>query len=855
MKNNLKKYLSLSSAFVAVGVSANAQVVYTDVNPDLAVPGNNDHADSFYDIDIDNDSNIDFQLGLHNVNDTVIQSTGGQLITSFGAVWIIGNQPLNQAIYSFTTNTGSNTNLFAQPFDAGNIVSAGAGNFGSWGYLGVQSYWLFTDSTRNIPGGKGDLGNFPDAGDKHIAIQFSPNGTDVHYGWIRVNVNAKNRGFTLRDYAYNATPNAPITIGDLCSTVTIQDSVSSCDSAVVNGKAYFTSQTVTDTLVSQYGCDSIVNTEVTILPNTIAGTLSDTTNIIEFNDLQIINNSTNATSVQWQVNTGGGFVNITDGDGYTGGTYSGATTDTLSMNNVFSANTGNLYRVVAVGLCSTDTTNYTFLNVNAGTPGASYLKAPYDGKTNVQTWGTFYVQSISGASQYTMQVSEDSSFESVDYTFSSSNNKFSVSNLLYNKVYYARVLTDLDETYGASSSFTTTPVPITRLTSPANGATNLELGDFANCSFPDTDVDQIIYEFNTDPGFSAGSAIFDTNTAVASNVSNRSSRSYSDIGLSTGVTYYVRVKSNATSHSAFGGFSSSRSFEIAGTDVLSSMTSPADASVDIRTFPKIYFKEIAGATSYTVDLSTDSNFGTIDFSETVTTYKGIQFSGLSYNSTYYVRVQADGGSYGETKSFTTVATPVCYIGNISDGATGITLTKRLYVNWQDTGVDEIIYELNTDPGFGTGTAIMDTSYGGSRISKTFSDLGLAGSTTYYARVKSNATGLGVFGTYSSSISFTTVASRPQARVSANTINDNSVFATKFDVFPNPFSNILNIKVESEKQEKLNVRVSDLSGKIVYESNNHQTNQSIQIGEELVQGMYLVQLTFGDETKLIKVVKK
>ncbi|WP_185155612.1 putative Ig domain-containing protein [Rudanella paleaurantiibacter] len=68
--------------------------------------------------------------------------------------------------------------------------------------------------------------------------------------------------------------------------------------------------------------------------------------------------ATNATSYQWQVNTGSGFVNVANNS-----TYSGATGTTLTISNVSGLN-GYQYRCIASGLGGTDTSNSATLTVN-----------------------------------------------------------------------------------------------------------------------------------------------------------------------------------------------------------------------------------------------------------------------------------------------------------------------------------------------------------------------------------------------------------------------------------------------------------------------------------------------------------
>lgn len=67
--------------------------------------------------------------------------------------------------------------------------------------------------------------------------------------------------------------------------------------------------------------------------------------------------ASSATSYQWQVNSGSGYTNITNGAGPTGGIYSGATSAVMIINNTSTAMSGYIYRCVATGACSPSATS------------------------------------------------------------------------------------------------------------------------------------------------------------------------------------------------------------------------------------------------------------------------------------------------------------------------------------------------------------------------------------------------------------------------------------------------------------------------------------------------------------------
>lgn len=75
-------------------------------------------------------------------------------------------------------------------------------------------------------------------------------------------------------------------------------------------------------------------------------------------------------------------------------------------------------------------------------------------------------------------------------------------------------------------------------------------------------------------------------------------------------------------------------------------------------------------------------------------------------------------------------------------------------------------------------------------------------------------------------------------------------ASKFSVYPNPVTDILNIKSASSVD---NVKVFDLLGKVVLQANPGKISPSIDMSG-LSSGAYLVQVTIGKSTKTVKVLK-
>ncbi len=113
----------------------------------------------------------------------------------------------------------------------------------------------------------------------------------------------------------------------------------------------------------------------------------------------------NATSYQWQVNTGSGFGNITNG-----GVYSGATTTTLTITGATAGMNGYLYRCIATGAASpAATSNSGTLTVNS----APAITVQPPNRTICSGSNTTFTVSASNATGYQWQVNTGSGFANI----------------------------------------------------------------------------------------------------------------------------------------------------------------------------------------------------------------------------------------------------------------------------------------------------------------------------------------------------------------------------------------------------------------------------------------------------------
>jgi subtilisin family serine protease len=155
-----------------------------------------------------------------------------------------------------------------------------------------------------------------------------------------------------------------------------------------------------------------------------------------------------------------------------------------------------------------------------------------------------------------------------------------------------------------------------------------------------------------------------------------------------------------------------------------------------------------GATSYTLQLSTSTDFTTPVLSQAGLTTTSASISGLSFFTTYYWRVGATnsvGTSWSAVWSFTTLI-EVPSLLSPSNAATGVVLTPTL--SWSNTGATSYDVQVSNKSNFSS-LLVSNT-----RTTTSISLSGLRNLTTYYWRVRAR-TSNGSVSAWSASRRFTT----------------------------------------------------------------------------------------------------
>lgn len=202
-KDILMKYSAVAGAFLASG-AVNAQINYTDVNPDVVL----DNTTPQYDMDLDGDATPDFGFAVQTFSFT----TQGFTLTGSYAGIALGTG--NAVAGSISTTSSGSSQFNVTPITAGNPIDMN----NTWGTASDYPVLAGNVAIVGFPGYSSSFGGFT-GNDIHLGVRFQV-GANTHYGWIRMDVLTDGSQVTIKDYAYNGNPDEVINAGQ---TVGIED--------------------------------------------------------------------------------------------------------------------------------------------------------------------------------------------------------------------------------------------------------------------------------------------------------------------------------------------------------------------------------------------------------------------------------------------------------------------------------------------------------------------------------------------------------------------------------------------------------------------------------------------------------
>lgn len=204
LDNKLKKYTSLAGGLAAVAGGVNGQVIYTDVNPDATVTGNG----SIYTVDFNNDAVVDISFDTFSGSGTYLYNgitinytaTGANASVSSGNGWM-GSSTSNGGMNMLNVSSGA-------AIGGSGAFATGTGRLGVAGSFSVPAFGY---------SGPIAAGNFLGV-EGFVAVKFDISG-NTHYGWVRLDVSSDGSVLTIKDFAYDGTPDATILAGDLSPAI------------------------------------------------------------------------------------------------------------------------------------------------------------------------------------------------------------------------------------------------------------------------------------------------------------------------------------------------------------------------------------------------------------------------------------------------------------------------------------------------------------------------------------------------------------------------------------------------------------------------------------------------------------
>ncbi len=229
LKNRLASYSLFSATFILIHQGVDGAVVYTDLEPDLILPGPYD----LYPLDMDNSGGFElrfynFSLAYYSYANFSYRTRQAIMIDSMEEGVYVA------ALADWTYYSG--IVKYPLAIASGELIDDSA----PW-YKKLYPWDNFLMAARTYENSGIDLDTCTNCAwynesvsetvDRYLGIKFNI-GEDVHYGWIRCDVLDEGRTLVIKDYAYEDEPNNPIVAGDTTHYVSINSLLNTMDATV-----------------------------------------------------------------------------------------------------------------------------------------------------------------------------------------------------------------------------------------------------------------------------------------------------------------------------------------------------------------------------------------------------------------------------------------------------------------------------------------------------------------------------------------------------------------------------------------------------------------------------------------------
>ncbi len=303
--------------------------------------------------------------------------------------------------------------------------------------------------------------------------------------------------------------------------------------------------------------------------------------------------------------------------------------------------------------------------------------------------------------------------------------------------------------------------------------------------------------------------------------------------LKFGTKYYWKVR--AINHKDTSAWSDTWYFRTLDTIKLKD---PANNANPVQLDQKLVWDAYTGITKYDYELSVTPTF---DEPLHFVTDKNIVIpTGITFGVKYYWRVRGrhvnDTSSWGETRSFTTIAYPL--LQTPANGATNVSVQPEF--KWKKmTGISFYQLQYDKDPSFPDGFISLNI---GDTLTKYRSPYKLDENTTYYWRMRVAANG--DTSQWSPAFSFTT-----QGGVGIDT-----PVKETFRVYPNPARRYVNIALPFVMAGQAQIQIVDLTGREVLSHTLNLLGQTSRIDvSELPGGVFMLRVISAGNTFVQKLI--
>ena len=366
-------------------------------------------------------------------------------------------------------------------------------------------------------------------------------------------------------------------------------------------------------------------------------------------------------------------------------------------------------------------------------PPAPALSTPTNGSINLLTSQTLNWAASSGATSYTVQVSQSAAFASTILSQSQTGTSLAFSGANATTYYWRVNASNANPTPGAWSTIWTfaiiPPVPgAPTLTSPVIGMSNVPINPAALA------WNTVQYATNYNVLVSVAT---DFSSTVASQTVSAGSASIT--GLANSTVYYWRA--NASNIAGTGNWSTTWSFTSAlATPLAPALSAPSNGTSPVTVPVALSWTTSLYAATYTVQVSSSNSFATTVYQNSGSGLTA-SVSGLAGSTTYYWHASGvNASAIGPWSSVWSFVTPALPAAPVVPVALSFTINANNNLTWQaSSGAASYGVQVSTSSAFGT-TIFQQTGITGVSIS-----VALGALTRYYYKVNAtNGIGTGAW---------------------------------------------------------------------------------------------------------------